>query len=32
MLCAFVGLIMKNENYIKSYGINKLKITSKQQN
>jgi len=31
-MCAFVGLTMKNENFIKGHGINKLKITSKQQN
>jgi len=32
MLRAFVGLIIKNKNCIKGHGINRLKITSKQQN
>ena len=25
MLCIFVGLVIKNKNYIKGHGINKLK-------
>lgn len=32
IMCVFVGLIIKNKSFIKGHGINKLKITSRQQN